>query len=271
VIDPIQIQNQLYDPSSGLADRISRDIGSYSSALLSVRGAGEREELHLCGSGSLISARNEVFILTATHVWKMMEDCAGVGLTLDKENVDHKFFIPVAEIIPYGPEMVSDRDPWGPDMRLLKIPSHYTTYLKEKKRFYPLTLELPEPPNVSSLEVWILMGSPAEQSTALPKHVSLTMNGIFATIRSEYNFGGLDYFDLEMRITFPGIPKWFSGVSGGGLWSVLLYGSPEGEIYWIPTLVGMACWQLPLQGDIRPVRCLGSKSIRSLISAIRQS
>ncbi len=95
------------------------------------------------------------------------------------------------------------------------------------------------------------MGSPAEQSKALPKHVSLTMNGIFATIRSEYNFSRLDYFDLDMRISFPGIPKWFDGVSGRGLWSVLL-GSPDEEMRWIPTLVGMACWQLPLRADVRP-------------------
>jgi hypothetical protein len=151
-------------------------------------------------------------------------------------------------------------------MQLLKIPSNYVTPLKGKNQCYHLTWEIPERPNVSSLEIWILMGSPAEQSKALPKHVSLTMNGIFATIRSEYNFNGLDYFDLDMRISFPGIPKWFDGVSGGGLWSVLLYGSPDGDIRWVTMLVGMACWQLPLQGDIRVVRCLGSKSIRSLLS-----
>jgi len=271
VIDPIAIQNQLYDASSGLADRIGRDIGSYSTALLSVTGAGEKEELRLCGSASLVSIENEVFILTATHVWNTMKASAGVGLTLDEEDVDHKFFIPVGAITTYGPELVSERDPWGPDMQLLKIPSDYATRLKGKKQFYPLTSEIPEPPNVSSLEVWILMGSPAEQSKVLPKHVSLTMNGIFATIRSEYDFSGLDYFDLDMRISFPGIPKWFYGVSGGGLWSVLLYGSPDGKIRWIPTLVGMACWQLPLQADIRPVRCLGSKSIRRLISEVGQT
>ena len=44
MIDPIAIQNQLYDSSSGLADRIGRDIGAYSTALLSVTGAGEKEE-----------------------------------------------------------------------------------------------------------------------------------------------------------------------------------------------------------------------------------
>lgn len=269
-MNPIEIQTQLFDPTSGLAERIGRDIGSFSTALLSVTGSGENEELRLCGSGSLVSVGGTAYILSATHVWKKMESAAGVGITLDQEDVDHRFFIRTGAIIPYGPELVSDRDPWGPDMKLLKIPSEDAEKLRGSKRFYPLTLDLPESPNLSSLEIWMLMGSPAEQSARLPKHVSLTMNGIFATIRSEYNFGGLDYLDLDMDTTFPGIPKRFFGVSGGGLWSVLLYGSPEGQIRWIPTLVGMACWQLPLQDHIRPVRCLGAKSIRSLISQIDQ-
>ncbi|MHB8500712.1 MAG: hypothetical protein ACYDCG_12000 [Candidatus Acidiferrales bacterium] len=132
MIDPLAIQDQLYDSSSGLADRIGRDIGSYSTALLSVTGAGEKEVLRLCGSGSLVSIENEVFILTATHVWNMMKNSAGVGLRLDEKDVDHKFFIPIGAITTYGPELVSERDPWGPDMQLLKIPSDYAARLREK-------------------------------------------------------------------------------------------------------------------------------------------
>jgi hypothetical protein len=71
-------------------------------------------------------------------------------------------------------------------------------------------------PNVNSLEVWVLMGSPAEQSTRDLKHASLTMNGIFATIRCHHTHDGYDYVDLDMDVTFPGIPKKFPGVSGGG-------------------------------------------------------
>ena len=45
----------------------------------------------------------------------MVTVSAGVGLTLDEDDVDHKFFIPVGAITAYGPELVSDRDPWGPE------------------------------------------------------------------------------------------------------------------------------------------------------------
>jgi len=64
-------------------------------------------------------------------------------------------------------------------MRLLRVPPEYADKLKEVKRFYTLTPEIPAPRNVNSLEVWLLIGSPAEQSKRSPKHASLTMNAIF--------------------------------------------------------------------------------------------
>jgi hypothetical protein len=268
MMNPVEIQDRLFDQTSGLAERIARDLGSYSVALLSVTGSGEDELLDFRGSGSLVSVGDSAYILTAAHVWELFTIAAGIGLTLDKEHVDHRFFIDVKSIMAYGPKDSSSWGPWGPDMRLLRIPPKEEAELKKVKKFYSLTIDIPEPPNVNSLEVWILIGSPAEQSKRLPKHASLTINGIFATIRSNHTHAGLDYVDLDMDVSFPGIPNTFFGASGGGLWSVLIYGSENGELRWIPNLVGMACWQLPLQGHVRPVRCLGAKSIRSLISEI---
>jgi hypothetical protein len=92
------------------------------------------------------------------------------------------------------------------------------------------------------------------------------MNAIFATIRSNYSHAGLDYVDLKMDATFPRIPKRFFGVSGGGFWNVLIYGSDDGELRWILSLVGMACWQ----PETTLVRCLGAKSIRTLIAHVLQ-
>lgn len=266
MIDPYEIQARLFDASSGLAERIGRDIGSHTVALLSVTGSGEEEILRFCGSGSLVSVADSAYILTAAHVWEMFENAVGIGLTLDKEDVNHRFFMPVKSIMAYGPKDLPSWGPWGPDMRLLKIPREYADELRKVKKFYGLTIEIPEPPNINSLEVWLLIGSPAEQSTRTPKHASLTMNAIFATIRSNYTHSGLDYVDLKMDATFPGIPEWFFGVSGGGFWNVLIYSSGDGELRWILTLVGMACWQ----PEKMLVRCLGAKSIRTLISEVSQ-
>jgi hypothetical protein len=267
-VDPREIQTQLFDLSSGLVDKIGRDIGSYSSALLSVTGSGPKEILHRRGSGSLVSIGNFEYILTANHVWQSFEKAAGLGLTLDKEDVDHKFFVPVSEIIPFGPKEVPSWGPWGPDMQLLRLPRKYALELRKVKRFYSLTAEIPELPNIDSLEVSVLIGAPDEQGKREPQHASLTINAMFPTIRNRYTHDGLDYVDLELPTTFPGIPTEFTGVSGGGFWDVLIYGTDSGETSWSLRLMGMACWQLEIVNDARGVRCLGAKSIRSLLSYV---
>ena len=169
MIDPIEIQSRLFDASSGLAEKIGRDIGSYTIPLLSVTGSGPDEKLRFCGSGSLVSLGSSAYILTAAHVWEMFAQAVGIGITLDKEDIDHRFFMAVKTILPFGPKEVPTWGPWGPDMRLLKIPAEHAQKLQLLKQFYPLTVEIPEPPNVNSLELWMLIGSPAEQSNRTPR------------------------------------------------------------------------------------------------------
>ena len=182
MIDPISIQAQFNDPGSGLADKIGRDVGPYTVALLSVFGSGQNEILGHCGSGSLVSVGDADYILTAFHVWQLCEGAMGLGLTLDEEDVDHSFFIDMKLIVPFGPKQIFDwNSPRGPDMVLLEIPPQYLSRLKKAKRFYDMTVDVPELPKVSSLDVYIVIGSPGEQSKKLPKHASLTMNAIFAT------------------------------------------------------------------------------------------
>jgi hypothetical protein len=106
--DPYAIQARWYDQSSGLADKIGREIGKYSVVLLSVTGYDENEQLRFCGSGSLVSIGDSAYILTAAHVWASFENAVGIGLTLDKEDVDHRFFIGVHSIVPYGPMFASN-------------------------------------------------------------------------------------------------------------------------------------------------------------------
>lgn len=268
MIDPLAIQARLNDLSSGLAEKIGRDIGQSTVALLSVSGRGATEELRFRGSGSLVCIEDAAYVMTAYHVWEQFQGAAGIGLTLNEEDVDHRFFMDINLVEPFGPPQRSVwANPLGPDMVLLKIPVQHLDKLKQVKKFYPLTTELPKPPNIDSLDTWILIGSPSEQGKLLPKHASLTINAIYATIRSTSNHEGLDYVDLDMDTTFPGIPQRFNGMSGGGFWTVAIFGSGGDAIDWKAELAGMACWQLPSpRKDTTIVRCLGEKSIRTLLS-----
>ncbi|HTZ73782.1 MAG TPA: hypothetical protein VMB47_07675, partial [Candidatus Aquilonibacter sp.] len=76
------------DPSSGLAEKVGRDIGQYTVALLSVSGHGESETLHFRGSGTLVRVTDQAYILTAYHVWEEIKAAVGIGLTLNEEDVD---------------------------------------------------------------------------------------------------------------------------------------------------------------------------------------
>jgi hypothetical protein len=109
-----------------------------------------------------VSIGDWTYILTAAHVWEMFENALGIGLKLDKEDVNHRFFMPVKSIMAFGPKDVPSWGPWGPDMRLLRIPLEYADELRKVKKFYALTAEILEPPNVNSLEAWLLIGSPTE-------------------------------------------------------------------------------------------------------------
>jgi hypothetical protein len=262
---PAEIETALFDEKTGLAARIGRDIGAYTVGLLSVTGSGPNEVLDFQGSGTLVSVYETLYVLTAAHVWEKFENAAGIGLTLDEEDEDHRFFIDVRQIVPLGPKESSSWGPQGLDLLFLKIPPSRAAELREVKKAYPLTVEIPEPPQVNSLEVWVLLGSPREQNKITAKHASLTINGFFAKIRSEYTLGNHDYFELEMNSTFPGIPRRFYGVSGGGFWSVVMYWSEGGEVQWFLTLVGMACWQIPVSSEPQIIRCLGAKSIRTFV------
>jgi hypothetical protein len=75
-MDPTIVQTVLNDRSSGLAEKIGREIGKYTVAPLSVSGNGQSEKLRFCGSGSLVSVGETAYILTAYHVWKMFEGSA---------------------------------------------------------------------------------------------------------------------------------------------------------------------------------------------------
>jgi hypothetical protein len=62
----------------------------------------------------------------------------------------------------------------------------------------------------------------------------------------------------------------FGGVSGGGVWEVYLYHSPEtGELTWSNSLHGVAFYQLPIVAEHRPIRCHGPESIKTVIREIR--
>lgn len=63
----------------------------------------------------------------------------------------------------------------------------------------------------------------------------------------------------------PDTPKSFGGVSGGGLWRIMVYISPTtGKIDWSQRLKGMAFYEFPLKDGARVFRCHGPSSLSAV-------
>jgi len=66
-----------------VCEGIVRDIGNFAVAIFGISRIGNDETLTFCGSGTLVSAGDAYYVLTAAHVWtKKIQPCEQMALTL---------------------------------------------------------------------------------------------------------------------------------------------------------------------------------------------
>jgi hypothetical protein len=264
--DPREIEGVLRDQNSGLREKIVRNLGDFTVALLAISEYPER--LALAGTGTLLSADGAHFILTARHVWEeVLKDAAHIGITL-KPDVSHKFGIRRRDVAVFGLPKPDAWNEWGPDLALLRIPAEDVGSIGVYRVFLNVTKQ-PRRIDGQFLEVQVLMGTPAAFGKITDAHADLQISGMFLGPEIQHERNGFDYLDYEFDLTFPGVPRRFGGVSGGGVWRVYMYYSPEtGEIDWSISLHGVAYFELPIVEERRYVRCHGPQGIRAVIGAV---
>jgi hypothetical protein len=266
-----EIEAVLRDEKSGLRDRIVRDIGSFTVALFGVFESKEGERLQLGGTGTLVSIAESHYILTARHVWeKVLKAARMVGITL-KENTDHRYLMEAREIVPSGPPMPATWDDWGPDLTFLRVPPERVGSIRVHRVFYNLTKRRQTTLDVDHIEARVLMGTPEALGKFTQTHADLQINGLFTHVdpRRETR-GDFDYLDFDVDVSFPGLPENFGGVSGGGLWKVMIHCSTStGEVKWLRILEGVAFHQSALANHHRIIRCHGQQSILAAMQVAR--
>jgi hypothetical protein len=258
----------LIDANSGLREKIVRNLGDYTVALLAISDNPER--LELAGTGTLISTKGQHYILTARHVWdEVLADADHVGITL-KPNINHRFGIDRKDLTVFGLPKPAQWNEWGPDLILLRLPKERVGSMALHKVFLNIDKA---PQKINRLVLWIqvLMGTPAAHSKITDAHAQLQIDGMFLGPEKLQERNGLDYADYEINLKFP-VPRDFGGVSGVGLWHVYLYKLPEnGEIDWSVSLHGTAFYQLDIVNEHRPIRCHGPESIKAVIATVLHS
>ena len=252
--------------SGELRQNIVRNLGSSTVALFAVFGDLGKEQIKLAGSGSLIFIGNSYYILTAAHVWKYITTAAKLGITLT-DNINHRHLIDVAALVPTTCDSAaSGWNEWGPDLALLRIPHEHVGGIMAFMVFEDVKAA-PKPLHVECLEGWVVVGTPGDLGTFTQSHAEVQIVGRFVDPQLHYR-GEYDYYDFEMDSSSADLPKSWGGLSGGGLWRVMVYWSREsGKIDWAKRLKGVAFWEFPIKSGYRVVRAHGPKSIATVVGA----
>jgi len=261
-----EIEAIFHNESSGLQQKIGRSIADFTVALFAVSQSKEGDLLELGGTGTLVAVAGCHYILTAAHVWeRVLKSAVKVGITL-KEGVDHRFLMDVNTIVPSGVPKPNAWGEWGPDLTFLRVPDGHVGSISAYRVFYNLTMVRPDTIDVGCLEIGMLMGTPAELGQFVQTHAEVRINGLFLDVGAPYTHGDFDYVDLDVDVSSPSpaLSQDFGGVSGGGLWQVLIYRSAlTDEIEWRATLEGVAFHQSALVNGHRIIRCHGKQSMRA--------
>lgn len=249
--------------------KIVRDTGMCSVCLFAESKTKNGVRLDFTGSGTLVSVESSHFILTARHVWdEILKSASRLGITLRIKD-DHSFFIDTMAIIPFGPPGLEKWSESGPDIILLRIPDIHVGTIKAFRVFYNLTIPESSAPRADYLETWFLMGAPGCLGEYTQTHASIQNRGQEVVVKSTFENLNFDYLDVMVKVSDLPRTKTLGGVSGGGLWKVLLFDSPsDGGIESIAILRGIAFCEFPLLNDNRVVRCHGIESIRSIAREI---
>ena len=270
---PEQIEVLLRDRNSDLWNRTSRCVHNYTVALLTLPRTGSAAPAP-AGSGTLVKVADSHYILTAAHVWQeRLKTSPQIGLTLTP-GIDHCTPIETLALTPFllpYPQH-SEAEQWGPDVVFLKIPAFSIGAIQAFKSFYPIGGDK-HLRKSTGVEYRYLAGAPGAFASTVNLNTTLRINAFQADLdAAPYTRGEYDYIDLKENVRWPDYPSNFKGVSGGGLWRVQIFGSPNPDgIDWSCFLEGLAFYQLPVEGGKEGdviVRCHGEKTIRLALARL---
>ncbi|MBI2817870.1 MAG: hypothetical protein HYX72_13125 [Acidobacteria bacterium] len=261
-----------------LPDRIVNDVGQYCVALFglcdTITDKPETDTPQVpCGSGVLVSDAGYDFILTADHVWEVLKSREKIGIVLKGG------YCIVTETKSISGINLGNRslgESWGPDLALLLLSADHISNLQAVKRFYELT-ETKQPATCTGEMVyWLPIGAPKEyccltvDDRTSRAHASVQVTGFFVSeppIRRTKN--GFDYCDIKFDAQSSNIPKKFGGMSGGGLWRVVVSKSASnGDYYWESALEGIIFYESHERNGSFFLRSHGLASIRLLYARV---
>ncbi len=171
-----EIERLLRDETSGLAEKITRNLGDFTVALIAIYN-GPNERLALAGTGTLLAIGGSHFILTARHVWdEVLSTADHVGVTL-KPEITHRYSIARPQLTFFGLPKPAAWNEWGPDLALLRIPAESVGAIGAYRSFWNVdhTVQI----NGTAIELHVLMGTPVLWARSKTPMRSYRLRGCF--------------------------------------------------------------------------------------------
>lgn len=261
---------RLADIPQSILNEATRRNWNFTIGFIKLGTAGKQQTADLLGSGILVTASNEPAILTAHHVLEVLPKEGRLGFVLsdseERTNID-------VQGISYVEIDRGNVEAEGPDIGFVRLSRTVASSLSATKSFYNLDkqrevlLNNPPPDNAG---IWDAQGF-IEQLTRLDTKTNQKKTvkafcqfGAFGGVvdyveRGKYDYCKFPIIDMQANQK----PNDFGGISGGGLWQILLDATEGGEIKVKDSLLrGLVYYQEPFdtQGH-SALRCHARKSI----------
>lgn len=220
---------ELPDIPEQLQSSVNELLWNYTVGILRLEKTPKGLDPVLSGSGTLVNINGIYAILTAYHVIKCLPKEGRLGLILSKNleqtTIDIKglHYLKIGE----GPDLSS-----GPDIAAIILSPSIAATLKAKKSFCNLIKQsdklLNNPPEINA-GPWIVQGFVDEFTKIENNNNGYEKEKAFCNFST---FGGvkdyrvIDDYDYVTFLLNPenhsSVPEYFNGVSGGGLWQLML-------------------------------------------------
>ncbi len=243
-------------------------LWQFTVGFLDVRKEKDKEDAVLLGSGVVVRARNTYAFLTADHVIDVLPKRGRLRLILSART--EQTAIDVSGIQYLRIDRGTD-DRAGPDLGAVLLSSEIASAIGAKKSFYSLDSrrdELLSRPPADNEGIWIASGF-VEELTRIdptPDH--------YVKVKAFCNFGSVggaqayeaqepyDYFQFPIESPEVGAPHDFGGVSGSGVWHVLINERQDKSLVIRKYLLqGIAYYQDAYVKGNSALRCHGTRSI----------
>jgi hypothetical protein len=241
----------------------TRQIINFGIGIVKVAENVNSEDAILIGSGTLIDFNGSHSILTAQHVIDALPTKGNIGFVISEKL--HKYVLDAQSLSTIKIDRGNNPES-GPDLGVINLPHPTIGSIKALKSFYNVGNKrerMLENPPENDLGVWCIWTKSEKPQKGFDQVKAYLEFCGFGGISNEYDLGEYDYFDFEVHYNDrTDSPISFGGVSGGGLWQVIIGQKPGGELVVKEVILsGIAFFQTELIENKRTIKCHGRKSI----------